>query len=100
MAEFPKVEQQNTGTLLRDRKLAVAGAKKEAEESKAVLQHASDLMKQNEFYEREIDGARGRIFVLLVSQMRHAEIGQIDEYLSQIESALAALTEKEKKEGE
>lgn len=98
MAEFPKVEQQSTGHLLRDLKGVLNKAKEEVEANKAVLQHVNGIFKQNGFYEREIDGARGRIFMLLVAQIRNAEVACADEYVSRLESALADLTEKEKKE--
>ena len=97
MAELPKVEQQNTVHALRDKKAAVATAKKDLEASKLVVKQVEALIKQNEFYEREIDGARGRIFMLLVAQTRNAEVASSEEYIGQINAAIDYLTAEDKK---
>lgn len=97
MAELPKVESQNTGQVLRDKKNAVANAKKDLEASKLVIKQVEALVKQNEFYEREIDGARGRIFMLLVAQIRNAEVASSAEYLGKISEGIEVLTSADKK---
>jgi hypothetical protein len=97
MAEIPKVEPQSTGHVLRERKEEVVAAKKALEASKLVVAQVQALIKQNEFYEREIDGARGRIFMLLVAQTRNAEVASSEEYLSKISEAIDALTGEDKK---
>ncbi len=97
MAELPKFEMQATGQVLKERKTALLAAKKELEINIAVLKQVGELIKQNQFYEKEIDGARGRIFMLLVAQTRNAEVANVDAYVSQIEGALAILTDEEKK---
>ncbi len=97
MAELPKVEQQNAAHVVRDKKNAVAAAKKDLEASKAVVKQVEALVKQNDFYEKEIDGARGRMFMLLVAQLRNAEVASSEEYLVKISDAIEFLTSVDKK---
>jgi len=97
VADLPKVEPQNTGQVLKHLKDSVVVAKKELETGKIVVEQVRAILKQNEFYEREIDGARGRIFMLLVAQTRNAEVASSEEYIGQINAAIDYLTAEDKK---
>lgn len=98
MAEIPRAEVQSTVNVLRDLKAAVATVRRELESARAVYQRVEDLHRQNEFYARGIDGARGRIFKLLMAQLRHAEASRADLYVARVDEALAYFAEKNKAE--
>lgn len=98
MADIPRPEVQNTVNVLRDLKVAIASVKREVDAARAVLGRVEDLHRQNEFYTRGIDGARGRIFKLMMAQLRHAEAARADAYISRVDEALAYFREKNKAE--
>jgi hypothetical protein len=96
MAEIPRVSQQNIIQTLTDRKSAVSAARKRLETSITMVRRARAMFKQAQFFEREIDAARGRMFMLMVAQLRHAEISHSEKYLVAIDEALQELTAADK----
>ena len=64
---------------------------------RAVHARVAALSRQNSFYERQIDSARGRVVFLLMAQLRGAEVAHADEYIARIDEALAEISERQKK---
>ena len=98
MAELPRVEQQLTPQMIRERKIALQVAKNDFEGSNVVLRQVSEFLMQNRFYEREIDAARGKIFMLLVVRVRNMEVTRSADYMLQIGEAADALVKEAKKD--
>jgi hypothetical protein len=100
MAEIPKAEVQNTQQVLRDMKEALAAVGKEVVAARAIQAQVASLLRQCAFYERGVQSARGRIVLLLLAQLRHAEAARVEGYSAKVDEALAELAERTKAEAE
>lgn len=98
MAEVSLVDVVSLGLALKERKAEINSGKTEREALDKVLKYVTDLSAQNEFYEKEIEGRRGRIFILLLAQLRHAEVDAVEGFVADVEESLSELLGEDKDE--
>ena len=91
MAEQPALEPLSTALILRDLKSAIVTVTREREELRALLESVKAVQTQNQSYEREIESARGQVFVMLAEQIQQREQAHADEYVAVVENALVPL---------